>query len=178
MGELVGKIAVIGTDDSITFKDYHAEYEELCNIIASADGEHTLIEHFSDLSVPKVSNEMVVSTQRGIMWCNEEFLLIDDEKLNKFNPVASMLSGQMIYGDVALVIDDGEGGDLGFNEQEEELMKTNITFFCNEHAEELAELHQEYDGHENKPEPEFGFSTFTIDEDGNIKTDDENFGID
>ena len=181
MGNIIGKLAVISSDDTISFKDYHGEYEELCDVIASSDGEHTMIEHFGDISVPKVDG-MSVSRQNGIMWCNEEFLIVEDEKFKNLNAVASLLSGQVIYGDVALVIDDGEGGDFGFNEQEAELMKNSVEQFCEEHKQELEQLHKQYDNH--KPEPFFAVSSFEVeggevgdDTDGKSSNDD-NFGID
>lgn len=183
MGDTVGKVAVIGTNDTISFKDYHSEYKELCDIVASSDGEHTMIEHFGDINVPKISG-MTVSSQNGIMFCNEEFLCVEDENFNTLNAIASLLSGQAIYGNVALVIDDGNGGDFGFNEQEVTLMKNSIEQFCKEHKEELADLHKQYDNH--KPEPYFAFTSFEV-EDGEIKvggdeggnkSGDDDFGID
>jgi basic membrane lipoprotein Med (substrate-binding protein (PBP1-ABC) superfamily) len=79
---------------------------------------------------------------------------------------------------VALVIDDGEGGDFGFNEQEAELMKNSVEQFCKEHKQELEQLHQQYDNH--KPEPFFAFvegGEVGDDADGKSSNDDD-FGID
>lgn len=96
-------------------------------------------------------------------YCNDEFLLINDEKFSKCNAIATLLSGQPIYGNVVIVKNIGED-NIGFEylskDGEEEITETwmiedALMRFKNDNIKNIEQIHEEYDN--NKPEPHFEF---------------------
>lgn len=130
------------------------DYDGYKSISAVTDG---LIEHFRDEKIPTPLGNL-----NATLYCNEEGLLRED--LKTVNAIATLLYGQPIYGDVAVLKDLGDGDDTGFEYKEEENDGVKEETICecwfvedafmlaiNGNKDKLAELHKQYD--DNKPEP-------------------------
>lgn len=129
-----------------------------------------LIEHFHDTKVvvePTLCDGKEVLPL--VMFCNEEFLIDDDPKFDKVNAVATLICGQEIRGDVAVVVDSGNGDSRGFQykeyveegcEPEEDLcecwaVEDSLMKFVNSYREELRDIHKKYDNNKSEPRMEF-----------------------
>lgn len=130
------------------------DYDGYRSIYAVTDG---LIEHFHDEKIPTPLGNL-----NATLYCNEEGLLRGD--LKTVNAIATLLYGQPIYGDVAVLKDLGDGEDTGFEykETEENGVKEETICECwfvedafmlaiNKNKNKIEALHKQYD--DNKPEP-------------------------
>ena len=96
------------------------------------------------------------------IFCNEEFLIRDDEQFDKLNAVASAIYGGEIRGNAVVLIDveTSDGIDSrGFEYAENENCECSrfikyAEAFIEYNKENLNELHQLMDGRENKSEPQ------------------------
>ena len=156
-----GKILILTPDDTVESKDY----KDYSSINEGVGGTY---EMFHSDKIPMViGDDLEVA-----MFCNDEFLIRDDEKFNKINATASLLSGQEIRGDVVVTVnhytDDGYDSrgfeykeeDTGDGEIEEAicehwLAEDTFLLYISHNADALKELHEKYDN--NKSEPEITF---------------------
>lgn len=160
---MADKIIIIHSDDHISNADYNG-YESLQKAVGG------LAEFFHDTKIavePSLcdGNE----TLPLVMFCNEEFLIDDDPKFDKVNAVASLMCGREIRGDVAVVVDSGNGDSRGFkykeyieegHEPEEDLcecwaVEDTLMKYVNAYREELQQLHKTYDNNKSEPKIEF-----------------------
>jgi len=158
---MAGKILVLTPDDTVKTADYK-DYSSI------NDEVHGLYEVFHEDKLP-----MIIGDDLDIVFfCNEEFLIRDDDEFNKINAVASLLSGQEIRGNVVIAVneltDDGYDSrgfeymeeDVGGGEIEEAicehwLAEDTFLLFINQNADALKELHEKFDN--NKSEPKITF---------------------
>lgn len=139
-------IIVITPDDRITTVNYNG-YNSLRETV---DG---YIERFHgmelDFSPPHLEGKNILEVN---FYCNEEFLISDDEQFDKVNAVASLISGQETRGSVAIIVYDGE--ERGFQQgRETNVMEKMLESYVEGNKEKIANLHKEFDG--NKGEPTF-----------------------
>jgi len=142
-------IIVITPDDTITTANYNG-YNSLKEVV---DG---CIERFHcmelDFSLPHLEEKDVLGIN---FYCNEEFLISDDEQFDKVNAIASLISGQEIRGNVAMTACDGyDEEERGFQQgRETNVMEKILERYVEGNKEKIANLHKEFDG--NKSEPTF-----------------------
>lgn len=155
------KMIVLHPDETVSLADYNG-YETIRDAV---DGN---IEHFfvTDMSIGPLSHLGVISVD---FYCNEEFLIRNDKKFDKINAVASLISRQEIRGDVAVLVNAGNGENRGFDykeysedgcEPEQDICECWFVedAFCrlvNTHREDLKELHEQFDNNKSQPHIEF-----------------------
>ena len=155
------KIIILKSDDTIESKEYKG-YDSIHDAV---DG---LIENCGRTQLPlAIGKPLSVS-----FWCNEEFLIRNDEKFDKVNAIASTICGQEIRGDVAVTVDVWNENGLdsrGFKYLEEEvgdgeieeaicehwLAADTLLLYINQNKDILKEMHEKYDGNKSEPKYEF-----------------------
>lgn len=160
---MADKLIIIHSDDSITNADYDG-YESLQKAVGG------LAEYFHNTKI--VVEPMLCDGKEVlplVLFCNEEFLIDDDPKFDKVNAVATLISGKEIRGDVAVVVDSGDGDSRGFQykeyaeegcEPEEDLcecwaVEDSLMKFANSYRKELQDIHKKYDNNKSEPRMEF-----------------------
>ena len=157
-----GKIIIIKPDDTITSSDYTG-YQSL------SDAVNGMIEHFHSTELPvEPSLAHGQETLPVDLYCNEEFMLIDSEEFNKVNAFASLLTGQEIRGNVAMVVDAGGGENRGFEYLEETVdgkveealcecwtAEDTVLKYINQNRDKLQDLHKKLDNNKSEPRIEF-----------------------
>lgn len=158
------KIIVLTPDDTIELVDYN-DYKSLQGAV------NGMIELFHRDKLPIDPTEVdpmaanIKSSLPVDLFCNEEFLVNDSEEFDKINAVASLLSGQEIRGNVAMVVDAGGGENRGFEykeyEDENEIVHIGycecsaacdtLRWFIEKNANELERLHKQLDNHKSEP---------------------------
>lgn len=153
------KLIIIHSDDTISNADYNG-YESLRDAVGG------LIEHFYDVNIPVEPNLCNgKETLPLVMYCNEEFAIDNDEKFDKINAVASLISNMEIRGDVAVVVDAGYGESRGFEykeyavdgcEPEEDFcecwaVEDTLLALINNRKKELEKIHKDFDNNKSKP---------------------------
>ena len=165
------KIIVIKPDDTIDLQDY-TDYKSLQQAV------NGMIEHFHSDKLPIDPTQVdpmaanIKSSLPVDLFCNEEFLVNDSEEFDKINAVASLLSGQEIRGNVAMVVNAGGGENRGFEykdyEDENEIVHIGycecsaacdtLREFVVRNENELEQLHKQLDN--NKSEPYFEITSW------------------
>lgn len=157
------KLIIIHSDDTISKADYNG-YESLQKAVGG------LIEHFDSINIP-VEPTMCNGKESlpVVMYCNDEFAVCNDEKFDKINAVAFLISETEIRGDVAIVVDAGYGESRGFEykeyavdgcEPEEDFcecwsVEDTLLAFINNRKKELEKIHKDFDNNKSKPHIEF-----------------------
>lgn len=142
------KILIITPKDKVEFKDYTG-YESLRNTVEGT------ISYFHKTNIGNLKVDMI---------CNDEFLL--DDRFNEVNAFATLLSGQIIYGNVAMVVYKGHGENRGFEFRDNDITCEAISLklalentmkddLC---SEMLKLYHEKYD--KEKPEPKIQFKSY------------------
>ena len=167
------KLIIITPEDTLKLVDYNG-YD---TIHEAVDG---IYEHFFSDDIPVVNG---IGTNGGnsvkcSFFCNEEFLIRDDEQFDKINALATLLSGQEIRGNVALTVDyyneDGELDSRGFEYLEEDVgdgeieeaicecwgVEDTLLSTINHNRDKLAQCHRDMDN--KKSEPKFEFTSFNF----------------
>jgi hypothetical protein len=144
------KFIVITDDDQILLKDYKEGCGAISEIVDGCIGHF-----FTDEVNLNGRNDITVD-----FWCNDEFLYRDDYQ--KYNALASSLSGATVYGPVVLdVLDDElEGTSRGFTEAEASYFQKLLEVTVKINQGRIRQMHERYDF--NKPEPRFEFVTQTV----------------
>lgn len=135
------KILVITPKDEVELKDYTG-YESLSDTVEGT------ISYFHKADFDNLKTDMI---------CNDEFLL--DDRFNEVNAFATLLSGQVIYGNVAMIVYKGHGENRGFEYKNNDITCEAISLkmalentmkdgLC---SEMLKLYHEKYD--KEKPEP-------------------------
>jgi hypothetical protein len=136
------KFIVITDDEQVLLEDYNG-YEGKRALTGG------IFEHFFSQDVNlNGKNDVQID-----FWCNEEFLYLDEYQ--KLNALASIISGDVIYGPAVLdVLDDPyEGTNRGFTEKEAAHLKTILEVTAKINQGMLKKMHEQYDY--NKPDPRF-----------------------
>ena len=155
-----GKIIIITPDDTIKSMDY-VNWETLQQAVGG-NFEHF---HSDKLEIPMFDNIPIS------FWCNEEFLIRDDEKFDKINAVATLLCGQEIRGDVAVSADENSLDGVrsrGFKYAEEEndgeieeaicehwFAEDTFMLFINRNKDAIRKVHEELDNKKARPTMKF-----------------------
>ncbi|MDE6834846.1 MAG: hypothetical protein K2J39_11470 [Ruminococcus sp.] len=142
-----GSIIIIRNNEQVVTADY-ADYKD----IQKAVGD--LAEHFLTMDFDSEKGE----TFQIIGFCNEEYLLIDSEETNIVNAGAFLLNEQIVYGNIAFLIDKGNGEERGFTKAEEKKFVNTVTALIKSNAGVVSMVHNRYDG--NKPDPRVTFISF------------------
>ena len=101
-------IILTGTDKIKT-----AEFTGLKSIQTAVDGYiETCVSNYP-VTLPTTKEEI-----RVVVFCNEEALLRNDDKMLKFNALNCLAFNTTVYGDVAVLIDNGDGTERGFTDDE------------------------------------------------------------
>lgn len=141
------KILIITPKDKVELKDYTG-YESVRDTVAGT------ISYFYRTHIDNLKVDMI---------CNDEFL--SDDRLNEVNAFATLLSGQVIYGNVAMVVYKGHGENRGFKYKDNDITCEAISLklalentmkddLC---SEMLKLYHEKYD--KEKPEPKIQFKS-------------------
>ncbi len=141
-------IIIMKNDEQVTTAEY-ADYKDIQKAVGG------MIECYEYIDFRKANGEKI----HIICWCNEEYLLIDKEELNIINAGAYLINqNSIIYGNVAFLIDKGNGEERGFTPEETEEFVSALTNFLKAHSNLIPMVHNRYDG--NKPEPRAEFFAF------------------
>lgn len=148
----MSKLVVLTINDTIETVDYTG-YDSINNVVGG------FIEHFWDL--PNTSDTLFS------FYCNEEFMLKNDEQLNKFNASAYLICNKRIYGSVAVLVNpnyekcnDPDAIERGLTEEEVNTFKNYVQTLINNSDITLDELHKQYDG--NKSRYNDGITAFDV----------------
>ena len=156
------KALVFTPDDTIETVDYEG-YRTIQDVV---DGSYDTCGHI-DFGFEDKPSE---ATLHLTMFCNDEFLIRNDEKFDKVNAVASLLYGGELRGNVILTVDvETEDGieSRGFYYHEvsgkEAICEHAIAYdtfekYIEENKDEIQALHEKLDM--NKSEPEITYKTF------------------
>lgn len=152
------KILIITPDEEIK----SIEYKDWKSIQEAVEG-HFEIFYRTPMELPSGNIDTT-------FYCNEEFLIINDEKFDKINAAASLLYGGEIRGNVAVTVDlDTPDGieSVGFEYMEEDVggeieeaicehwwVKDAIMRFINDNRDVINELHMRYDHQKSEPHVE------------------------
>ena len=142
-----GSIIIIRNNEQVVTADY-ADYKDIQKAVGG------LAEHFLTM---KFDNEKG-KTLQVIGFCNEEYLLIDSEETNIVNAGAFLLNEQIVYGNIAFLIDKGNGEERGFTKAEEKKFVNTVTALIKSNSGVVSMVHMRYDG--NKPDPRVTFISF------------------
>ena len=142
------EILVLGCDDNIYTCSY-GENEKAYKTTQKAVGG--MFEYFDNVPM-KLELGNVKRVAKIDFICNEEFLI--DDNIQKVNALTERLTGRDdIYGDVAVLIDLGNGKNRGFTEVEKNLFVDVVEDLKETFKERIEKLHEEKDN--NKELPEF-----------------------
>lgn len=148
----MNKLVILTTDDTMKTVDYKG-YDTINEAVGG------FIEHIGNL--PNTSDTFIS------FYCNEEFMLKNDEQFDKFNALAYLICDNIIYGNVAVIVDpdyeqcdDGSVTERGLTEEEINLLKTYVQSVINDSKVKPDELHKQYDG--NKTHYNKGISAFNM----------------
>lgn len=142
-----GSIIIIRNNEQVVTADY-ADYKDIQKAVGG------LAEHFLTMELDNEKGE----TFQVIGFCNEEYLLIDSEETNIVNAGAFLLNGQIVYGNIAFLIDKGNGEERGFTKAEEKKFVNAVTALIKSNVRVVSMVHNRYDG--NKPDPRVTFISF------------------
>lgn len=148
----MSKLVILTINDTVETVDYTG-YDSINNAVGG------YIEHFWDISN--------TSDTFFSFFCNEEFMLKNDEQFNKFNVLAYLICNKIIYGNVAVLVDpdyekcdDPNVAERGLTEEEVNTFKTYVQNAVNNSDTTLDELHTQYD--DNKSHYNNGVTAFNI----------------
>ncbi|MDE5559013.1 MAG: hypothetical protein K2J32_15215 [Ruminococcus sp.] len=121
---MANNIIIITNDEQVK----SAEYADYKDIQKAVDGTFDIYASrcLSDIYAHRCLNfrradEKKICSLQLLFYCNDEELLIDSEEMNKVNAAAYMLNNEaVIYGNIAVLIDAGEGESRGFTLEETE----------------------------------------------------------
>ena len=142
-----GSIIIIRNNEQVVTADY-ADYKDIQKAVGG------LAEHFLTMEFDNEKGK----TLQVIGFCNEEYLLIDSEETNIVNAGAFLLNGQIVYGNIAFLIDKGNGEERGFTTAEENRFVNTVTDLLTSNSGVVSMVHMRYDG--NKPDPRVTFISF------------------
>ena len=159
------KILIVTNDEKIEMMDY-TDYQSIQKAVNGS---------FQLLAVTKIGVNPIYSHGKYYLdvclFCNENFLIDDDEEFDKINAFGSALTGQEIRGNVAILIDTLDCDNRGFEYLEEEkngkpeealcecwAAKQSIEQHMRYNEKRYAELHKKYD--KNKGNPEMSYKIF------------------
>ena len=143
-----GSIIIIRNNEQVVTADY-VDYKDIQKAVGG------MIECYEYIDFCKANGEKI----QIICWCNEEYLLIDKEELNIINAGAYLINqNSVIYGNVAFLIDKGNGEERGFTPEETEEFVSALTNFLKAHSNLIPMVHKRYDG--NKPDLRVTFISF------------------
>lgn len=148
--EMKQQIGVLHPDETISFVD--VDEKDLYMYISDAvDGGTELC---FGLSIPVANKKEGKEALLPIVaFCNDEFLISNDEQYDKINAMASLISGKEIRGNVAILYDKQNGDSRGFVGCEKEIIKKFVEHTREMFKDEIKMLHKEFDN--NKSEPKF-----------------------
>lgn len=159
------KIIVVTPNEEVLEFDYEG-YKTTRHCVCrdehgNDDGDDYPIEHYWS---GKIGTALFPIECLG--WCNEMFLISEEEKFNKLNAIGSMISGQEIRGCICFTKDIGRGEDKGFAYREYEngeqdisetwLIKDSLLGYIEHYKDKIKELHKKYDNKKSEPYVEFG----------------------
>lgn len=145
---MANNIIIMKNDEQVTTAEY-ADYKDIQKAVGG------MIECYEHIDFCKANGEKI----HIICWCNEEYLLIDSEEMNRINAGAFLLNEEaVIYGDVAFLIDKGGGEERGFTPEETEEFVSFVKKILNDNSHLVHLIHSRFDG--NKPEPRVEFFAF------------------
>ena len=140
---------ILGTDDKVYTKSY-TDYRSMQEAVGGN------FEYFDQIKM-KVQIGQVKKTINLDLICNEEFLFDSDIQVyNALTDRVALRDG--IYGDVIVLIDNGDGSNKGFDKAEEKLFIDTVEDYIKDNKEKMVELHTVNDY--NKQEPEYTFYEF------------------
>jgi len=146
----MSKILVITNDEKVRAEEYH-DFKDIQRAVGGTFDIFS-ITHFSLYNENSVPEEL-------ILHCNDEALLIESEEFNKVNAAAALIdNGSLIYGNIAVLIDAGEGESRGFTDEEATAFTEWLNDIMQKNHNVLKKFHEEYDS--KKPEPKIEFFSF------------------
>ena len=150
------KMIIVKPDETVVSVDYEG-YDSIHDAV---DGLYEIF-HRTDLPVGFLGK---VKTS---FYCNEEFLCRNDEKFDKLNAFATLVSGLEIRGDIVILPqkETPDGIDCrGFEYLEEEncgeieeafcehwFAEDTVMRYISKYKDKLNELHERYDNNKSKP---------------------------
>ena len=152
------KILIVTNDEKIEMMDY-TDYQSIQKAVNGS---------FQLLTVTKIGVNPIYSHGNNYLdvclFCNENFLIDDDEEFDKINAFGTVLTGQEIRGNVAILIDTLDCDNRGFEYLKEEkngkteealcecwAAKQSIEQHMRNNEERYAELHKAYDKNKGNP---------------------------
>lgn len=148
----MSKLVILTINDTVETIDYTG-YDSINNAVGG------FIEHFWDF--PNTSDTFFS------FFCNEEFMLKNDEQFNKFNALAYLICNKIIYGNVAVLVDpdyekcdDLDAVERGLTEEEVNTFEIYVQTLVNNTDTTLDELHKQYDS--NKSHYNNGVTAFNV----------------
>ena len=151
------KMIIVKPDETVVSVDY----EGYDSIHKAVDGLYEIFQNNVDLPVG------FLGKVKTTFYCNEEFLCRDDEKFDKINAFATLVTGLEIRGDIVILPqkENPDGIDCrGFEYLEEEndgeieeafcehwFAEDTIMRYISKHKDKLNELHERYDNNKSKP---------------------------
>ncbi len=143
------KLILITPEDEVK----NAPYEGYKDVSNGVDG---VISRLTTLDI-----ETPIGNIECDVYCNDCFLI--EDRFDKCNAIATILTGTPIYGNVVILQRDGLDRNKGFeyfeNEEGEEdlcecwFVEDRIMLYANRNRDVLKEVHESLD--KNKPEPTF-----------------------
>lgn len=140
----MSKLIILTTNDTVKVVDYRG-YDTISEAV------NGYIEHFWD--IPNKTKDTFLS-----FYCNEEFMLKNDKPFDKFNAIAYLICNEIIYGDVAVIVDpdyekfdDDSVTERGLTNDEVDFFNNYIQELISHSDISVDELHKEYDNDTNKP---------------------------
>ena len=146
------RMVILTSEDKVTNKPYKG-YETLSEAVSGC------IERCGSIEIDGGCGSGILECD---IYCNDEFLISDDEKFDKINAIASALTGQAIYGNAVILPREGLDSNRGFEylsvDGEEQILECwlaedQLMLFANRNREGFKEMHKDYD--KNKPKPKF-----------------------
>ena len=142
---------IIDGNDNVTTKEY-TNYKDINDAVGGVFSRCGSI----GIEIPFQGNV------KCDIFCNDEFLISDDEQFDKINAIATLMTNQDIRGNVFILVNEGED-NRGFEyietpDGEEDIcecwMAEDLLMrFITNNREIIEQIHKDFDG--NKPEPRF-----------------------
>lgn len=134
-------IIIITNDEQVK----SMEYEDFHTIQKAVSGNFDIYDH--DRIFRKANGEIILL----LFHCNDEALLIDSEEMNKINAAAYLLNNEaVIYGNIAVLIDIGEGESIGFTPEETEEIVSAVKKILNGNTVNCKLIHAQFDGNKRR----------------------------
>ena len=146
----MSKILVITNDEKVRTEEYH-NFRDIQTAVSGG------FEIFGNLQFNLHKDSKLPANL--LLHCNDEFLLIDSKEFDRINAVTCLIdNGSLIYGDVSVLIDAGEGESRGFTDEEVTAFTEWLNNIMQKNHSVLKKIHEEYDS--KKPESKIEFFSF------------------